>query len=173
MRYILACLNVTTLFQPWLQKMQQQPNHARRSSTMCDVDVPALRSPIYSESSEDNEAEDHDSDEDFEYLADANNQPLTITEKKVKKSLDRDKIPPTTYKKQNKKIIRDKYNIAYILFFILGTGSVCPSHAFLLSVDFFRQWYPSYVRLLSNVVINLSRLNIYNMFYRLGIMQGK
>jgi hypothetical protein len=57
----------------------------------------------------------------------------------------------TTLRKQKpivekKRPMRDKYHIAYSLFFLLGCGSIIPSHAFLMSVDFFNQMFPAHVR---------------------------
>jgi hypothetical protein len=55
--------------------------------------------------------------------------------------------PPVTESK--KKPVRDRYHVAYALFFLLGAGSICPSHAFLMSVDFFNQMFPTHVRILT------------------------
>jgi equilibrative nucleoside transporter 1/2/3 len=47
--------------------------------------------------------------------------------------------------KKNKSIpIDDNYNLAYVLFMILGVGSILCGHCFILAIDFFRDIYPEY-----------------------------
>lgn len=136
-----------------------------------DVNVTTLLSPTLSELSDGEVYEQIETPKDPGLNPDTlvdDQKPMTNTEEQMKDRTEN----PKSKTSLRKKIVKDTYHMAYILFFLLGAGSICPSHAFLMSVDFFKCMFPPHV---SHITLfsNNSRAITLNIFWRLVITQDK